>query len=98
MRIVLADWKAVSHIVERSAMRLVRGLTMVAIPASIERAIIISICDIMWLHCQVRRTHDTLSQVVDTVEVMAMVVARELVNRSAGQACVDARHHELQLM
>jgi hypothetical protein len=32
------------------------------------------------------------------VEVMAVVVARELVDRSAGQACVDARHHELQLM
>lgn len=75
-----------------------RHLTMMAIPASIERAIIIGICDVVWLHCQVSRTHDALSQVVDTVEVMAVVVARELVGRSAGQTCVDARHHELQLM
>lgn len=78
----------------RNDMAVVLAYVM-AVPASVERAVVVRVGLIVRLHGQIARAHDTLSQVVDAVQVMAVVVARQTLGHIALQAGKDARHHEL---
>lgn len=70
---------------------------MVAIPASVKRTVIVRISLLMGLHGQIRRAHDTLTQIVHAVQVMAVVIDWEGILHSRDKCRVDARHHELLL-
>lgn len=71
---------------------------MISIPTAISRTVIISIRLLVRLHSKIGGAHDGLPQIIDTMEVVGVVVTHKLLARVSDQGRVDAAHHELGLV
>ena len=71
------------------------GLTMISIPTTIKRTQIIRIRLIMCFERQISRTHDGLTQVINAVQEMDVVIPGEAMRVLGHDAGVDSSEHVL---